>query len=330
MTRLDAAGRLERLLAGFEPRFRKEFLEMVAGIKSVSTLKALTTLLTEGRIEEALSVIDRAGARLGALSSETYTVTGRSTAGAIRRATGEIVVDFDTVNARAVREMQENQLRLIREFGEQQRRATREALTDGIRRGANPREQARAFRQSIGLTQKQTQAVNNYRNLLENLDRGALQRKLRDGRFDGAVRRAIREGKPLTKTQVDRMVGRYAERSLKHRSEVIARTESLRSVHQGNREMFRQAIDNGVLASDQLVQIWNTAADERVRSSHATMNGQERPMDVPFTSGAGNSLAHPGDPDAPGSETIQCRCVVATRIASVSELQGVTSVQVIG
>jgi uncharacterized protein with gpF-like domain len=120
------------------------------------------------------------------------------------------------------------------------------------------------------------------------------------------------------------MVKRYAERMVKYRAEVIARTEALRSVHQGTEEMYRQAIANGDLTAEALSREWNTAKDERVRESHAPMNGQVQPFGQPFISGAGNSLNYPGDPEAPAEEVIQCRCVVGTRITSLTALQPLT------
>jgi hypothetical protein len=44
------------------------------------------------------------------------------------------------------------------------------------------------------------------------------------------------------------------------------------------------------------------------------MNGQLRAFGEPFLSGNGFELAYPGDANAPGSETINCRCVVTTTL----------------
>lgn len=211
--------------------------------------------------------------------------------------------------------MRRSQLSLIREFTNQQRLSTRLALVEGISQGLNPRQQALLFRQSIGLTQRQMQAVINYRRLLEQGDAAALQRALRDRRFDPTVQSSILGDRPLTPAQIDRMVDRYHARYIAHRAEVIARTEALRSVHDGAQAAYRQAIDLGVLAADDLIQEWVTASDERVRGSHAFMHGQQRPIGEAFLSGAGNALRWPGDIDAPGSETIQCRCVLVTVFA---------------
>ena len=82
----------------------------------------------------------------------------------------------------------------------------------------------------------------------------------------------------------------------------------------GNREMYLQAFDDGDLHPDLLTNEWHTAKDERVRSSHRSMHGQQRGFDQPFVSGSGHTLRFPGDPDAPASETVQCRCSMSTRI----------------
>jgi len=209
--------------------------------------------------------------------------------------------------------MQQERLRLIRNFTADQREATRSALTDGIRRGLNPRDQARMFRDSIGLTGRQQAAVNNYRRLLEEGNSEALQRQLRDRRFDPTVRRAIRTGEPLTTAQIDRMVSRYSDRMRSYRATVIARTEALRAVHQGTEELYRQAIDEGHLNSDQLMRTWHDADDRRVRASHNRLDGLERRIGDTFPGDEG-PLRFPGDPEAPAAETVQCRCVLSTRI----------------
>lgn len=318
---------IERLLAQAEPRFRAAWLAVLVQIRDARTIEQLAELLGAGRIDEAMRVFDAAAQRLGAVWNDEFVAAGAATATSIegefgRIGRGEVVVDFDRVNTRAVRAMQENNLRLVSEFSDQQRRATRQALIRGVTAGANPREQARAFRDSIGLTTRQERAVDNYRRALRDLDGAALSRRLRDRRFDGTVRRAIREGEPLSEAQIDRMVRRYRERFRKHRAEVIARTESLRSVHRGSREMFEQSIESGLLSADQLTREWNTAGDGRVRdfsggaqTSHQSMQGQKQVgMDEPFVSGAGNRALIPTEFGV-GFEDIQCRCVVGTRMS---------------
>lgn len=314
MATYDSRDLLEALLDRAERRILLRFGEIVLALKREHSLDELAKLISTGRIDDALDLLNSAADRLATVVQTVWIGTGSEVAEAMSKALG-IQVSFDAVNTYAVAAMQRNRLDLVREFTAQQRAATREALLDGIRRGINPREQARAFRDSIGLTQRQQRAVANYRRLLEQNSSEALTRRLRDARFDRTLSAAIRNDQPLSRQQIDRMVARYGERALKHRSETIARTEALRAVHEGAEENLRQALSNGVLKAEDLKRIWNTAKDERVRKSHAFMHRQERAVGEPFTSGSGASLRYPGDSEAPAEEVIGCRCVVATRVS---------------
>lgn len=313
----DPTRRIENLLASEEPRLADAFLRMVAAIKGALTLSEIATFIERGHWDDALVTALRAVPTIGDAWIDSFTTAARDTAKLLGRQLGEVVIVFDQTNVNAVNMMNSNRLRLITAFTESQRDATRTALAEGIARGANPREMARDFRDSIGLTARQWGYVRNYRRALEQLDSAALRRELRDRRFDPTVRAALRDETPLTRQQIDAMVTRYTDRFIAHRAEVIARTEALRSVHEGAELMYDQAITAGDLSANDLIREWNTARDERVRSSHKAMHGQKRGYGEAFESGDGYRLRYPGDPNAPGSETIQCRCVVGTRIASL-------------
>jgi hypothetical protein len=291
---------------------------MVAEIKSALTLSQIADFIEKGKLEAALDAALRSAPMIGEAYVDSFIVAARDTAKQLGFALGEVRVVFDQTNVGAVNAMNRNTLRLVRGFTEEQRAVTRNAVSRGVQAGLNPREVARTFRDSIGLTKKQEQWVANYRRALSTLDRDALSRALRDKRFDRTVAAAIENNRALTPSQIDAMVQRYTERMVKYRSEVIARTEALRSVHQGTEAMYQQALETGELKADQLSREWNTAKDERVRDSHAAMHGQVQPFGQPFVSGAGNLLNYPGDPEAPAEEVIQCRCAVGTRITTLA------------
>ncbi len=312
----DPESRLLALIARVESRLRQGLLNAVIAARSQSTLAELAVLIEAGRLDEAITVAAAAGAvRIADDVIAVFVLAGQEGAEFLTDAL-DVVVSFDQVNDRAVRTMQQDRLRLITEFTTEQRRATRTAMVDGITRGLNPVDQARNFRGSIGLTERQQLAVENYRRLLETNSSDALDRRLRDRRFDRTVRRAIRNQEPLTAEQVDRMTARYRERYVKFRAETIARTEALRAVHAGTDEAYRQAIDGGALQADQLLRTWVTARDERVRGSHVSLSGVTRGIDETFPGKAG-ALRFPGDPAAPASETVQCRCALSTRLEAL-------------
>ena len=270
----DPAERLHTLVNTWDLKLRREFLEMVKQIRSSVTLDRLTDLIVRGQIDQAFAEAEAYVLKFADATNEAFTSSARSTADFYN--TAGIAVTFDRVNTRAVEAMQQNQLRLVREFLDEQRRVTRQAMVEGISQGLNPRDQARMFRDSIGLTERQERAVARYRTQLEQNDLSALRRQLRDRRFDRTFRRAVKDGKFLNDEQIDRMVGRYRERYIKYRSEVIARTEALRSTHQGNEELYRQAFETGKLNPEEVVRGWSTEIDGRERPHHHSMNNQER------------------------------------------------------
>ena len=299
---------LERILDQHEPKIKESFLAMIANMRGELDLNELELLVESGRTAEALDLVLRSAPNLATASGAAFLAAAQETARQIGRDVGAVVVDFDMTNQGAVDAMRRNRLALTTALTEGQRAATQAAIVEGIRTGANPREQARRFRDSLGLTANQQRAVDNYERALRNADRSALDRALRNRRDDAAVRRAAAAGQPLDDERIRRMVDRYRKRMIAHRAEVIARTEALRSVHEGMDEMFEQAFADGTLDRDDTIQTWHTAKDERVRGTHRTMHRQKRPIGEPFVSGAGNLLMRPGDSRAPASETIQCRC----------------------
>lgn len=307
---------IESMLTYSEPRLRRRFLQMIDKMKTTADVKQIADLLSRGRVEETLQVLNDHLAQFADETIRFYALAGSETATFLSSALN-VSISFDQTNWRAVGLMRENRLRLIQQFTADQRDATRLAITNGITRGLNPIEQARAFRDSIGLTARQEAAVENYRRLLERGSAQALNRQLRDRRFDPTVAADVFGDRVLQADQINRIVERYRERYIQYRSETIARTESLRAVHESGQEAFKQAVDSGKIAQSDLVQEWITARDERVRDSHQSMNGQKVPFGQPFTTGSGFSIRYPGDPSAPAHESINCRCTVTTRIKGV-------------
>lgn len=305
---------LDNILREHEPLIRRSFLRMVAEMRNGVDIELVADLIESGQTNQALAIVLQGAPNIATASGAAFLAAAQSTARQIGTTLGQIVIDYDMTNAGAVAAMQRNRLDLVQAFTNQQTAATQEAIVQGIREGLNPREQARRFRDSIGLTRKQSAAVANYERALRNLSSDALRNKLRNRADDAAVRRAIQDGQALSNDRILRMVERYRKRMIAHRATVIARTEALRSVHEGSEAMIQQSIDEGRLEHDQIVRHWFTAKDERVRGTHRTMHKQKRGQGEPFVSGAGFLLMRPGDSRAPASETINCRCRVATTI----------------
>ena len=314
-TILHSEERLLDLLDTVESTLYAAALSAVTAIQQSGSLSRarIERLIEQGRIEEA---IIEAG-RIGAISinnsyAAVYGLAGRQATGLADDAL-RVTIGFDAVNSRAVGHLQAVRLRLISEITEQQREAISQSLTDGLTSGLNPRQQAIDVRRSIGLTAPQRRAVENYRLALERGSADALDRQLRDRRSDSSVRRAIREGRPLSARQIDSMVERYRSRTLRYRARTIARTESLRALHAGSDEGYRQIIESASVDVSEIVRTWHTARDERVRPTHVAASGQKRGLDESFVVG-GVLLRYPGDSRGPARETVRCRCIATARI----------------
>lgn len=95
----------------------------------------------------------------------------------------------------------------------------------------------------------------------------------------------------------------YANRLPPHRTELIARTETIRASNAGSMEVFTAW---GVQMKE-----WLTTLDGRERETHRELDGQIKAINQSFVVPSnGVSLRFPGDPFAPIGETANCRCTV--------------------
>lgn len=222
---------------------------------------------------------------------------------------------------------------LIEGIVEDSKEAVRLALGAGQAEGQNPRataleitgriNRATGLREGgiLGLNAAQTDAVIRARAELLSGDpaqlRNYLTRARRDARFDRLVQKAIRDGKPLARADVDRITGRYKDRLLALRGEVIARNETLAGLNAGKEEGIRQLVESGKIQRSQVKKIWRATGDDRTRDSHLALNGVEVGLDEPFISpltGAQMMYPHDTSRGAPASEIIQCRCYYEIKI----------------
>lgn len=210
---------------------------------------------------------------------------------------------------------------------EDQREGIRVFLEDGIAEGRSPKsialdlvgrlENGKRVGGIIGLNSQQVDAAIRAARELASGDPSQmlnyLRRQRRDARFDRIVRKAIAEGKPVAKADVERIVDRYKDRLLQARGETIARTEALNALRAGRHEGFRQLVDAGAVVDV----TWLATGDGRTRDSHVALHGVKLRFGTPFVSPATGALMDfPGDAShgAPGEDVIQCRCYAEYRV----------------
>lgn len=313
--------RLEALLAGLERDVRRAFEQYLADVKSESVRREIANLIERGDIEGAMRTLEAFVIRFGRVIPETIRRAMIAEAEALAEKADQelarILIAFDPGDPRAAEMMRLNMLEFIREFSDEQRRVVRDVLLETLGRGASPLEVGRLLQDAVGLTEYQWEVVKRYRALLESNDPAklaeAMLRDLRNRTFDGAVRRAKRDGVPIPLETIERMVAAYVRNYEKYRAETIARTEALRAISQGRQAEWEQLLEAG-FPPERLRRVWRATRDHRTRDTHRSLDGQERGLNEAFESPSGARLMYPGDPSAPAAETINCRCTLELRI----------------
>jgi uncharacterized protein with gpF-like domain len=312
--------RLRRLLSMIEGDLRRQFDDFVERSTSPEMMAEVSERLEHNDVDGALNLIEPHIRTLGTSIPRLFTDAAFAETTALAdQVRASVAVSFDPTYPAAADLMRRNQLQFVQGLTEQQTVATREALSSALETGRGFEATARAFRQSIGVAPDQVQAVANYERLLRANSSMALDRALRDRRFDPALENAIEEGEPLSEEKIARMVGRYQERMLAFRARTIARTESISILSQAQEASMAQNITSGAVMAEEVEQVWNATIDNRTRETHLGMNGQVRPWGEPFQSPSGAFLRYPGDPNAPASEVANCRCRRSFKIKLSSE-----------
>lgn len=318
-----------------EPAIRRAFLQAIADVRSVAQYRLVEAAIERGDIQGALDVLRlgseffapldralddvfRAGAayQLGTLPKRMPTSGG-----------GPLIVRFQGRNPRAEEAVRRIGGDLIQEILEDQRTLVVEAVRNGIEVGRGPRQTAldivgrvgangRRSGGLIGLHSKDARAVQRARDELAGGSADYFRRAGRDRRFDGTVRKAMREGRALSQADIDRIAGRYSDRLLKLRGDTIARTETIKAFGAGRYEGVAQLIDTGQVSARHVTLVWDATGDARTRPDHMTMEGQTVIFGFPFVFPDGSRALFPGDTSlgASAKQTIQCRCYVQIKI----------------
>jgi len=312
---------IDRLIENWSPRIRAAFLDSISQITDQAEVDRIVAMLQAGDMAGAVAAVGITPTMFESLST---TITGAFTAGAEAMAAdiaAQAIYDFNwrMDNPDAEEWLRVNSSDKIVQLAEDQRDMVREFLARGMEAGKNPNNVAldlvgrigpSGSREGgiIGLTDAQVSAVDNYRNLLEQGSAAALDRVLRDRRFDNTMQDVVDTNDVLSADQIDRMVQSYTNNMLRMRGETIGRTEAMGALHESQQQAIEQAVDDGVLTDKQVKFRWNTSLDTKVRDSHQTMEGQIRALGDMFETGDGNELEYPGDPAGEPEEIINCRC----------------------
>ena len=249
---------------------------------------------------------DELSAQLRPVIENAIAESGRVVVQVLPKAAVTAPVVFSLVNPRVGVYINNYVGQMIREVSDETVKAVQIAVNQGVITGRNPRQIARDFRSSIGLTSRQEQTVQRLRAALEKGEAGYVNSLTT---VTDSAKNAVSAGK-LSESQIDKIVEQTRLRYVKQRTETIARTESLRATSVGQDLAIREGQITGAI-SNELLKRWLYRHDTHTRDAHISAGETNGwiPMNRPFSTPLG-PLMFPRDPNGSASNTISCRCRV--------------------
>lgn len=118
----------------------------------------------------------------------------------------------------------------------------------------------------------------------------------------GAVQAGVARGE--TRDEIGSRVNEVFDEAQRVRSEQIARTSAWGGYNE-SLLTYAQHLPDGIVGS----KTWAASDEDTTRPDHRAANGQQQPLDQPFTVG-GAAVQYPGDPSAPQSEWVNEGCSI--------------------
>lgn len=287
----DLWAQLQALADGAAPETKKKFLEALAKLNSNLDVGAIEDALARGDIEAIVDAIPWDELHDALKAIETALEDVRSRAFELSRGAAEPHLDPQqlaihlgerTTLAIGWRHVSSHVLDAIRArtgdritaVTDETRAAVRQLVERTYTEGGHARTMIPAIRQTIGLTSRQERAVARY------------QATLQDGK------------RPADR--VDRMVARYRKKLITYRAELIARTETLQAMNDGQRAGWSTLVERGLLDPNKFEREWLAIvpSDGRTCPTCTELDGARAPIGGLYP-GSGD-LGPPQHPD--------CRC----------------------
>lgn len=230
----------------------------------------------------------------GYVNSDNY---NRTSSKALQR----ISVQFDLSNPLTIQWATTHAAELVTQLTTNTREGLREIITLAQTGEYTVQTLARDIKSQIGLRADQITAANNLANQLRSSEPGTVVRRFlpRPGVRDVAGFRAKVPAGGANEAWIKQQLDRYNKLQLSNRAKTISRTEVNRSSVEGQKQLWLQSQENGILPKT-VLRGWAVTRDELLRDSHEDMAGKTTELDKPWIGGDGASRE-------PGIE-INCRC----------------------
>jgi hypothetical protein len=276
--------RLHRLLDTLTPKVRREVQRALDKLQRRISLDVILDALERG---DTFTLTLRIGSLANDLEAATQVLQrafalGRTAAASTLPALAQAA--FRQTNIFAVRAAQASAAQFVTGVTRQTQQAIRTVITEAFKEGLAPRQAARLIRPVIGLTERQALAVVHRR--ADDLKRG------------------------LKSELVQKRAEAYAQKLLRQRALMIARTETIKSSVDGQLSIWREAVSRGFLRPD-AEKVWIVTDDDRLCPRCLSMEDQSVPINAMFVE-PGTGVAVDGPVLHP-----QCRCSVRLADAAV-------------
>jgi SPP1 gp7 family putative phage head morphogenesis protein len=139
----------------------------------------------------------------------------------------------------------------------------------------------------VGLTERQAVAVGNFSQALDDAFAGDIS--------EAALRRRYKLS-PRVQGRKETILKEYTRRQLRHRGEMIARTETITAFTEGRNAAWNRMRETGALPLGAVME-WITSPDERSCQICIPLHGEQAPVGGSFAGGFAGPPVHPS-----------CRC----------------------
>ena len=237
---------------------------------------------------------------------------------------------FDGNHARAVAIATEQAAALVTNVGDDAILNARKVIVDGLQNNRSTSTIARdlggrlkSSRRAgiIGLDGPQTDRMINLRSMLSDPDRigeyfkdkGMKTPRYKEAnrRFDGMVRKAIRDGKALNQADADRLVEAYKTKATAARAKRVAESEAFKAQTQGRDEAYAQMLERDDVEG--VTKEWRRGFADDPREDHTAMDGTVIEFNETFNF-PDASMKHSHDPAGGPKHNIKCSCFTFYRV----------------
>ena len=176
---------------------------------------------------------------------------------------------------------------LIKGISDESRAAIRKVIGDSLEQGIPPVRAASLIRRSVGMTERDAGAMMKLRGMIVKNP----GKTIAMGKFKVRV-----PAGGLSADQLDATLSRYANRAIHRRALSIARTATLRSSNEGQRFLWGQAVEKGLMSGKE-ERVWINTDDRKTCPICTGLDGKKAKLNGTFPGGYVSPPAHTG-----------CRC----------------------